>query len=726
MTRHTLLPLALLSLIPAARTFAADVATVSFAAGDAGALPGTIKTGRTIEVDLSAIPPDAPIIRAVLRPGRDDRQAHEQRDRPVKVVPAGAGEALPLLPPRLNAFVVTAQVADAVRSATRTVAFDVVSLPGYQPAATRLDVTCGVRAPHAVPRVEGIQAWHRPGQTFLTWREIEPPLTAEEVTFADWRALRERLRAQTRQVRYRIYRSARPFSSASIAEAELVDEVGPLTCWNADYDGVSPKDDQKLLRYVVEDGKPPVAPGTGIYVHNPHQAGKAYYAVAVAINGEEDLSTFDSGNATQEPLVETVGQGLPVLQRVVKPEKHFNYVAGATLHYHVRWEAPPNCNLPSTPYDYLVALPPDLRRPAPVGLHLHCWGGSLNSGYGWWYNAGQGAILVSTNQIPYDWWTGYHEHRGTWRSWSEGVVRDYTQRRLLSFLDWTGTQWEIDPGRVFTAGSSMGGSGSPSLGIRRSDRVAWVVSWVGVHDPARSPQFRGSYEQVYGKLDWGLKYQDGRTPAFTYYNDEWYLRRDPALDTPLICLSNGKNDGAIGWPQARDFWRALQDTRRPHVFVWGQGGHGQRALLPGPDPGERELGVDVRLNATLPAFTNCSLDDDPGSGDPGNGDPDGQSNEYLYWDSGDETVVDEPGRWALTLRLGPKSPEPECTVDVTPRRCQRFGATPGESLRWTNQALGQDEEVQSGELRPDEFGLVTVPRVQVSIGGNRLTILKAP
>ena len=33
----------------------------------------------------------------------------------------------------------------------------------------------------------------------------------------------------------------------------------------------------------------------------------------------------------------------------------------------------------------------------------------MNVGYGWWYNAEQGAFLLAPNQDPYDWWTGYHE-----------------------------------------------------------------------------------------------------------------------------------------------------------------------------------------------------------------------------------------------------------------------------------------------------------------------------
>ena len=37
---------------------------------------------------------------------------------------------------------------------------------------------------------------------------------------------------------------------------------------------------------------------------------------------------------------------------------------------------------------------------------------------------------------------------------------------------------------------------------------------MGVHTPARSPQFKGSHERVYGSVDWKLPYQDGKTAAF--------------------------------------------------------------------------------------------------------------------------------------------------------------------------------------------------------------------
>ena len=394
---------------------------------------------------------------------------------------------------------------------------------------------------------------------------------------------------------------------------------------------------------------------------------------------------------------------------------------GPTLYYFVRWESPPNCALPGKPYDYLVAFPPKPARPAPVGIHLHCWGGSLNGGYGWWYNAEKGHVLLASNQVPYDWWTGYHERywegRRDKKTWQEGTVRPYTQRRLLSFLDWMTTRWEIDLARTHVAGSSMGGAGAPMMAIRYPERIAWAISWVGVHIPAQSPQFKGSYANVFGEPEWNVRFEDG-TPVWDYFNDAWYLRKHPEKEIGLVTFSNGKNDGAIGWPQAVEFYRALQETRRPHIFVWGQGGHGQRASMP-VTLEERVMPIDLRTDQSLPALARCSLDDRPGNGRPDDGDPKGQVNLYLYWQTHD--LVDRPDRWEITLGLIAKAPKDECTVDVTPRRLQQFKPGAGQTVRWTNTALG-GPPIQQGEAKADRLGLVTLEKVRVGKGKNRILI----
>ena len=592
----------------------------------------------------------------------------------------------------------------------------------------------------AEKQVSGLKVRHNQGQTFITWKEVEPPNIKDDISDAMLRKIvRE---ANTNKVIYRIYRSEKPI--ASIEEMEPIAEVGPMSCWNIDYYGSS-QENKPAIRYVIKDGEQPLEHSTGLYVHNPMYPSrtdkrpiKSYYAVTYSKNGVENKD-INKINSIANPIQEMQGQGVPVLQRIVRP-KEFSYIQNPELHYYVRWEAPPNASVENKPFDYLVAIPPDIEsKPTPVGLHLHCWGGSLDGGYGWWYSYKKfgTTYLISTNQIPYDWWTGYHESyysgERSEKKWKEGVVRPYTTTRILSFLDWAAEKYDLDSKRVFTAGSSMGGSGAPMFAIRYPDRIAWSIGWVGVHDPGNTPQFTGSYERVYGDKGWGIKYEDG-TPVFEYYKDAAYLRKYPKKEIGFITWSNGKNDGAIGWPQALEFYKALQETRRPHIFVWGLSGHGQRATMP-TDGGERIMPIDIRLDQSLPAFTNCSLDDDPGTAailkapkeikignetrkDSYDGDSVGHINRYLYWDT--ETVVDSPTRWEMTIALTEKAPEGQCIVNITPRRLQKFNSRPGAKYIWSN--ISESKKIQSGEVTADKWGLLTLKSVNVGKAGNRIAI----
>jgi hypothetical protein len=225
---------------------------------------------------------------------------------------------------------------------------------------------------------------------------------------------------------------------------------------------------------------------------------------------------------------------------------------------------------------------------------------------------------------------------------------------------------------------------------------------------------------VYGEPEWGIRFENG-TPVWDYFNDVWYLRQYPEKEIGFITFSNGKNDKGIGWSQAVDFYRALQETRRPHLFVWGQGGHGQRARMP-RNGGERRMPLDIRTNQSLPAFSHCSLDDNPGNGDPADGVPAGQVNAYLYWDTKD--IVDEAKRWEMTVGLIDQSPSDTALVNITPRRCQLFRASPGEQFTWTNVPSGVATARQTGQVRADQWGLVTLEKILVSKGKNRIVITK--
>jgi hypothetical protein len=591
--------------------------------------------------------------------------------------------------------------------------FTWIIVAGAVPAI--LGLVCGV-AGSTEKQVTGLTARHQAGQTILAWQEVDSAETEPAIAAIKLREMR-RDRDKAKKVRYRIYRADRKINS--LAGLRPIAEIAPLSGWNIDYYG-DLRPEHQALRYVIAEGKGPVPPGTGIYAHNPKKPGNAYYAVTLSVDGKEN-TVLAPGNVLAMPITETVGLGVPVLQRIERPNE-WQYVKDPTLYYYVRWESPPNCAVAGIPFDYLVAVPPKPARPAPVGIHLHCWGGSLNGGYGWWYGAEQGHILIASNQIPYDWWTGYHElyWQGPAKegAWKNGVVHPYSQVRMLSFLNWVATRWDVDLTRTHVAGSSMGGSGSPMLAIRYPERIAWAVSWVGVHIPEKSPGFKGSYEQVYGPPDWDVRFKDG-TRVWEHFNDAAYLHKHPEKEIGLIAFSNGKNDSGIGWPQAVEFLRALQETKRPHVFVWGQSGHGERAQLP-VTLNDRAVALDLRTDQSQLAFMACTLDDRPGNGGPADGDPKGQVNLYLFWETRD--VVDRLDAWEMTIGLVGQAPKDSCSVNITPRRLQKLKPERGAKFHWTNTPVGGTKAIQSGEIAADNDRLLTIPQVTVSKGRNRIVI----
>jgi len=98
-------------------------------------------------------------------------------------------------------------------------------------------------------------------------------------------------------------------------------------------------------------------------------------------------------------------------------------------------------------------------------------------------------------------------------------------------------------------------------------------------------------------------------------------------------------------------------------------------------------------------------------------------NAHLFWLTDD--IVDEDNRWEMTVGVGPKAPQEEGVVDVTPRRCQRFRPQPGEKLLWTNTRISDGEIIELGKVVADQWGLVTLEGVVITKGMNRFTIRKA-
>jgi hypothetical protein len=171
----------------------------------------------------------------------------------------------------------------------------------------------------------------------------------------------------------------------------------------------------------------------------------------------------------------------------------------------------------------------------------------------------------------------------------------------------------------------------------------------------------------------------------------------------------------MGWPPFPRFVRAMIDTRRAFCLQ-------SRAVA----DAMRQGLIVFRRDQSVPAFGNCSMDDNIGSGELGTGQAFGQVNGYLVWHSA--SIVDEPGLYEITVWLwgGDRhgrnaAPLPECTVDLTPRKCQRFRPKPGERFVWTN-TTAEGKVVQAAEAAAGKLGLVTLKGLRVTKTRHRIQI----
>ena len=703
----------------------ADASTHSFTNSSRGTHPNTLTTGSTVTVNLSSLPAGTQIFRAILVPHSGGFQGGSGgATSPLKVQSAdAAGIWLQTVAPRHKTLDCTAAAQRALLAGDKTLRLNLVSYPAGLGSEVRLDVWCDAPAGSAIQQVANLQAVHRGGDTMLTFAEVNPPVTAPSPTLNTLNTARSNMDAPN-EVRYRIYRSSQPIDTLTIRTAELVDEISPMSGWNWTYQTSGDMSNEVIPTLPVDDTVLS-AVGAGIYVRRAPAAGSAYYAVSRAVNGQEDLSVWSSANSLSSAVTEDIGTGMVLLHRQSGPET-YNFENNTYRYYYVKWECPPNWNTPSYAHNYMVGVPGVAVNPRPVDVALHCWGGSVHGDYGWWYEANHGALLVATNEDPYDWWTAFHENRGTIRPWTNvegnagGVCRNFSQKRIWSFVnDFVASHWTIDSNHILLTGVSMGGSGASMWGVRAGDKFAYVDSWVGVHIPRGTPLFKDNFAIQYGPDTWACLYDNTGLNVWDYWDDNQWLRGHVAAETPFMACSNGKNDGAIGWNQAWLFAKALQETRRPHLFKWGQNGHGERAALPGT-LSDRYIDIDIDLNKTLPAFTYCSLDNNPGDGTDSNGDASGMLNGYMLWQPQDST--DTAGKWEITSLLISAAPAATCTVDITPRRCQAFRPTAGTICAWTNTDVTTGSTLASGTVTVDANSLVTVPQATVTKSKTRLTI----
>jgi hypothetical protein len=681
---------------------------VSFAAAAGG--------GVILTYDLSALPKEAKIIRARLLPFI--RPTGVPLEEPLlvqalaepaaaKAAPKLAGRPAALLGPRF----VSLDVTEIVRQwAAGKLANNGLLVRGatIERPRTFLEISYAGAVKDPPPAVKGLKAFYRAGQVFLTWQEIESPFAGQEsVQWKDLQVEVERIRAGKGPiVSYRIYRHTAPLAAASLAEAELLDEVPQHSAFDEREIKTQWKGEQvKNVRvpetlvprlFVEESRELPI--GTGVWVSTCRKAGESYYAVVAAVDGLENTTSLGAGN-TAGPIKENVAPSEPLYVR----EQKFQYDRDRKQECYLWWLDYPLNNLPAFLH---ISFAVPLQEPAekPPLVVDNCW---FSSGWNTSLQGPGGGIQFNMDHNLMD-TRGWHEGCNTFKAVQQGVVRCWFIHQLRALLPWIKAKYNFDEERIYAVSGGWAWH-YPDLFALDLDGITMNlrVSPAGDIIPVR---YWGRQTKSY-PTEWGMS-------AWEWWDAGLWVEKNPTVELPFITYSPRLHMGDFGRLDKPQFLRAMLDTKRAFSGVWHEGGDGHRnpAFL-----------LQLRRSDSLPAFANCSLDDSPGIGL--GGDENGQINAWLAFEP--RTQVDRPDRWEMTVYLigGEKGARPAqtaplnaCTADVTPRRCRKFKAAPGEKFTWTNSTLANNKEIQKGTAVADQFGLVTAEKIIITKGKNRLVI----
>ncbi|MCC7491024.1 MAG: prolyl oligopeptidase family serine peptidase [Fimbriimonadaceae bacterium] len=549
--------------------------------------------------------------------------------------------------------------------------------------------------------ISDLQAVCRDGQTFLAWREA-PELGDRKLQVL-----------QSREPLTRLDGPGLTTVAAGLLPGSAVDwwenpetygkpsEPGP--------DGRKPDWPRRVWR--LGPDAPALDPQGGLLVHTvtPQTAGPTWYAVVV--RGEALLEP--GRNVLAAPVTQTVGRVRPIWQGE-GPEPAAGTGLGKCLDLvlHAKtgrggqdWLVFGDGSLgwrEGLPFKFGTALRGDAVVLAPTD---RTWIDRLMP---------EGLDLCQRlTPAIHSFWFGYNSRIDDPAALAQGTVVPYTERRLLWMVDFVKRHYGTDPQRSYCTGSSMGGCGTISFGLRHPEVFAACVAWVPIVGYGASPG--GDSTMRVAKETGGMdaRTDNGQTVAERLDTTAWV--RSAGADLPVLRIVNGRRDGSIPWGRLPAFYGALQDRRQAVLAAWNEGDHGTASGLLADDV-KPAFGLGslrrCALNRPYVAFSRCSADDDPGRGEPRDGTPVGYLNRGLDHGAVSETATG----CSVVLRCTVDPAKLPLTVDVTVRRRQVFRPAPGSRVRW--QLAGGP----SGDTSVGADGLLTVTGVRLVAGESTLVV----
>ena len=314
----------------------------------------------------------------------------------------------------------------------------------------------------------------------------------------------------------------------------------------------------------------------------------------------------------------------------------------------------------------------------------------------------------------------------------DGIVVNYTMRRIDWELGWLIRHESIDPSRVSLLGGSMGGRGANFYARAHPERyAAWLSLSPGPGLVADDPLVGSATYDVPTNFPGSLSVLDIMDLHTPFSETE--------RDLPFGNIVSGRNDqaGAATWrAEIVQMFEAVNNNGFGTHLYWDERGH-----IYTPDSHwadtyrlKAKALTSYRSDQSFPAFFNDDQDPDSlgrqpdmGNGDPSDGDIWGTWGGYYGWDK--ETIIDSPDQWEATVFLISSSTNANdvpsfasSQTDISIRRPQQFTPSEGSTVGWTLTGLSDSQIKQSGQEIVGENGVVTIPNLTIDKDQRRLAV----
>lgn len=555
--------------------------------------------------------------------------------------------------------------------------------------------------PLKAKQVNGLTAKYRNGQTFLTWTN-----NANSKNY------------------YKVYRSLTPIlHGAQLAGCEYLGWVPQKSAVDNDLTAHF----KQNYYLTIDSGGTPLATSKGLMVATTLVNGNYYYAVTILFNGSEDTTILYGINSLVLPVAETVKTPQPVFQKTI-------FVGGNAVELYANFISfKISADGPSANAAGFLATDFLLYRNNSTGHQplVVKWHGGGNDFFAGITQVLQDEINLNIEQLfPSGEITGYWGGNSGYNIYkkeimipSSGINYNYFQERYKTTVDWAIRTLDIDSNRIYYSGSSAGACGAILSAITYPEKVAAVTVSVpcfnvGFEDDSiASTSFnpggknRVDVDRLLGLVSTNLPSNLGDN-TFDVVNCAWLLHKYKVRDLPPVYAVNGKMDSTVGWTEKTVYYDSVTANAAGGYYFWDQRSHGADGALWSDENFDL---FRYRRNVSYPAFSNNSLDEDPGIGNQASGDPYGSVNGSLDWA---EEVSDSVTSWKVSCFVrnlqandGSVIVYPDSgVVTITPRRLQQFRPPKNTVVLW--KVLHRQQIIQSGSLLFDG-GLITIDGIRI-------------